>query len=307
MKIIYLLALMAFSVFGQAITVGLNQSYILMDNGKAFTVRSYAPTPEQNLVSLFRIDDFFFNLNEIEVKKSNYFIDSDDNIFTVSADGYMYKNANFEVDSKIKHYGDTFFITRKGSVYVVNSQGFIIQNSSEFIEDKIRPQVMGANYIITKDNSIIMINPMTSMLHFLNQKIDADEVDVHSNNFLTTKDGTLYTFGFVQNTDYSYKGIVSRLQTPFARQISKVGGNFFFDRENNIHTVSFTGLLDAGVLDRRTKVNLSLDSVDRSTMRPTQIGSNYFIYSDGSVYIVDSEGLFSHLTTIEPRVGFTSK
>lgn len=307
MKYIFILALMAFSAFGQTLTVGLNQSYILMDNGKAFTVRSYAPTPEQNLVSLFRIDDFFFNLNEIEIKKSNYFIDRDDNIFTVSADGYMYKNANFETDSKIKHYGDTFFITRKGSVYVVNSEGFIIQNSEEFIEEKIKPEVMGANYIINKDNSIIMINPMTSMLHFLKQKIDVKEVDVHSNNFLTTKDGTLYTFGFVQNTDLSYKGVVSKIQTPFARQIAKVGGNFFFDRENNIHTISFSGLLDTGVLDRRAKVTLSLDSKDRSMMIPSQIGSNYFIYSDGAVYHIDSEGLFSHLTTIEPRVAFTSR
>ncbi len=307
MKFLLVVFCISISAIAQSLTVGLNQSYLIMDNGKALTVRSYVPAPSQNLVPLFMIEDHFFDTTQIEVFKSSYIIDNDDNIFTVTADGFMYKLENFKLDSKIKYYGETFFITKKGSVYVIDSQGYIIKTSYKDLKEKIKPEVLGANYIITSKNKVIMINTMTAKLHFLKDEIEVEDIKKHSNNFLTTKKGYVYTFGFMQNADFSYKPIVSKLKAPYVKRNIIMGGNFFFDYLNNLHTVSFNGLYDGGIANRKLKVNLSLDNTDRSTMTPAKLGSNYFIYRDGSVYHVDSYGLFGQLTTIDFRLGQTTK
>ena len=303
MKLFLILVLSSMSLLAQ--TVGLNQSYILMDNGKALTVKSYYPNDDQ--IKLFQVDSYFFNLNRIEELRSNYLIDKDDNLFAVTSDGFMYKYDNYKTDSRIKDYGETFFVTRKGSVYVIKNDGSIHINSHELFEDKIKADITGANYMITNDDKVIMVNPITGKLHMTNTVIEAKNVKVSSNNYLTTEDRELYTFGFIKDEKGNYKEVISKIITPLTNEITKVGGNYFFDIYNNIHTVSFTGLFDLGVKDRELKVTNSLDNVDRSIMRANQVGSNYFIYNDGSVYIVDHNGYFGHLDTIEPRVGFTSK
>lgn len=304
--------IISFSALSQQLgQIGLNQSYIFMDTGKAYTVRSYMP--DNTIVPLFRIDDYFFDLNQIEEdkRKSNYFFDNEDNLYTVSSTGYMFKYDKYETDSKIKEYGETFFITKKGSVYVIDYNGNIVVNDKAKVKeqfgDKIKAQVTGANYIITKDNDVIMVNSLDGKLYPTQTQIELGSIVVQSNNYLTTDNGILYTFGFLTNNDGSFKEIISKIKTPVVNQISKVGGNFFFDTNNNIHTISFNGLYDLGNSTRQLQVKVSKDNIDRSQMTPQLMGSNYFIYSDGAVYIVDRFGYYYHLDTIPMRVALTSK
>ncbi|MCT4642210.1 MAG: hypothetical protein N4A33_07910 [Bacteriovoracaceae bacterium] len=307
-KLFIFLALLTSSLL-LAQTPGLNQSYILLDNGKVLLTRAYFPN--DNTIKLFSPADYLFDSKNIKYKKSNYIIDREQRLFTISSDGFMYMYNDIELDSRIIDAGGSFFITRKGSIIVIKNNGSYHENYYETIKSefgsRINAKVTGGNFFITRQNEVYAINNITGKINKMSVEINTNDIEHLGNNFLVKKDGEVFTFGMIKNENNNYNLETKIYRNSNFKRIRHVGGNFFFDFENNIHTISYDGTLNQGNEKRKVRVSISQDNVDRSFKIPFQIGGNYFIYRDGAVYIVDHNGYYYHLETIDPRIEGTNR
>lgn len=311
-----------FQVKGQ--TEGTNQSYVLFDNGEISTTRSYYPQDDE--VKLIDADHMFILPRQVDYAGANYLIDKDGELYTVDAHGYMYHKEFYYRDSSIKHYGGNYFVTKKGQFHIIKNDGIIFNYDGLGTEDDDirRLSVVGGNYFVTKSGKLYVVTDngyyydKTEMMDF-----KASDVKIKGNNYLITKDGAVYTFGtevmkqidgngnmtnkplLDANGNKQYYAVVFKYDSIAYKSIAKVGGNFFFDTENNIHTIANNGVFDRGIVSRKLKVQLSEDK-DRSRELPVSIGNNYFVYGDGAMYTIDREGYYYFLKVLERRVSTTT-
>ncbi len=282
----------ASSAFAQ--TLGYNQSYFITDSGRIHTVRTY--NPAEGFVPLFSPNGFFLLPEMVDVRKSSYFTDFEDNIYTVDRDGYLYSyNYETEIDSGIKEAGGSFFITRDGALRIVLTNGVIKTIPKDDYELDSNVKIVGGNYLITRKNTVYIINPIAGTINKTGVEIDKREVEVEGDNYLVTKDGVLYSFGI--NVDGSVK-IRSTNHYVF-KNIKRKGGNFFFDARNQIHTIAANG-----EFNQSTR---SIGSDVRRSEVPAKFGANYFVYSDNSFFIVDELGVVRQIATFNDVILMTTK
>lgn len=309
-------------------TEGTNQSFVIFDNGEVSSIRSYFPEDEE--IKLIDNDNLFILPSNIGETRANYLFDKDGELYTVDAHGYMYHKEFYRIDSKIKYYGGNYFITKSGQIHIIKNDGIIFSYAGIDGVDLTRIEVAGGNYFITKDDRLFTINfegyysDKTELF-----KDKAKEIKHLGNNYFITKEGIVYTSGteIIAQIDASgnpaldeNQNIIPLLDTKGRKQyfsvvyhyekqkmtnIVKLGGNYFFDNENHIHTVSSNGILDRGILNRKLKVNLKEDK-DRSYEQPVHFGNNYFVYEDGAMYMVDREGYYYFVKQLNRRVQATN-
>jgi len=310
-------------------TEGTNQSYIIFDNGEVSTTRSYYPQDED--VKLKDISHMFILPGNVDHAAANYLFDKDGELYTVDSHGYMYHKEFYYTDSSIKHYGGNYFVTKKGQFHIVKNDGFILNYDGLGTEDDdIRKlSVVGGNYFVTRSGKLFVIQDngyyvdKTDMMDF-----EAKDVKYKGNNYLITKEGAVYTFGtevvaqidangnivmengapkplLDSNGNKQYYAVVYKYDKISYKGIANLGGNFFFDTENNIHTIANNGVFDRGIVSRKLKINLTEDQ-DRSHELPISFGTNYFVYGDGAMYTVDRNGYYYFLKRLDRRVSDTT-
>jgi hypothetical protein len=271
---------------------GLNQSYFLTDDGRVHTVRSYKPA--ENFVNLFSPDGFFILPEDIIISKSSYLIDKNNILYTVDTNGYFYKyNFSSKIGSNIKHAGESFFITKNKSLHIVLSNGTIKSIDKDNYELDSRVKELGGNYLITKKNTVYMINPFVGSISNTGLEIKRKEIQVLGDNFLITEEGVVYSFGFKPTGEKAIKSIKNYA----FRTIKKAGGNYFITTRGNIVTVATNGIIDSGAENKGYTL----------TEKPILYGSNYFMLGDNSFYIVDQDGIFHLLEKFDKRIILTTK
>jgi uncharacterized lipoprotein NlpE involved in copper resistance len=309
------------------ISAGISQSYIIFDNGQVAATKSYYGNDDQ--LKLIEADHLFKMPEKMEETKGNYFIDDDDTIHTVDANGYIYSKEDYELDSSIKHHGGNFFITRRGQLHIVRNDGIIAYYPDGITDVNIgRSKLVGGTYFISREEKLYVTtldgNFSDKTQYFAH---DYKDIKVKGHNYFITKDGTVYTNGQVPMQKYENNqpvvdsdgkpvyvtnddGTIKRIPILYKydqvryKEISMAGGNFFFDNENNIHTISLDGQLDRGAVGRKLKVKYQND--DRAHDTPVAVGNNYFIYTDGAMFQVASDGYYYFLKTLDRRVGKTN-
>lgn len=310
-------------------TEGTNQSFIFFDNGEVSTTRSYFPLDKE--VKIFNIENLFVMPDDIKSAKANYFITTDGELYTLDAHGYVYHKEFYELDSKIKYYGGNYFITRSGHLHIVRNDGVILnyQSIGDYNLSKIK--VVGGNYFITREGKLITINYKGYYADKSDQFIDKiKDIEIIGNNYFITKEGTVYTVGtelvaqldINGNISYDEQGqVIPLLDSSKNKQyfstvyrienknlknsVLRVGGNYFFDSDHNIHTIAANGILDRGSSNRKLKINLDADK-DRSNEYPVFFGNNYFVYEDGAIYTVDRNGYYYYIKELERRISKTN-
>lgn len=310
-------------------TEGTNQSYVLFDNGEIATTRSYYPQDKE--VKLIEADHMFILPNNVEHAGANYLLDKDGELYTMDAHGFMYHKEFYYVDSKVKYYGGNYFVTKKGQFHIIKNDGIIFNYDGLGTEDDdiTKLSVVGGNFFVTKSEKLFVVQDngyyvdKTSMMDF-----KARDVRYTGNNYLITKDGAVYTFGteIVAQLDASgniifengapkplldangnkqYYAVVYKYDKIAYKAIAKLGGNYFFDTEKNIHTISNNGILDRGIVNRKLKVNLNEDA-DRGMEFPVAFGNNYFVYGDNAMYMVDRNGYYYFIKKLDRRISETT-
>jgi hypothetical protein len=310
-------------------TEGTNQSFIFFDNGEVSTTRSYFPQNDE--VKLFDVENLFFMDGDIKESRANYFVTKDNELYTIDAHGYVYQKEFYSLDSQIKHFGGNYFITRSGHIHIVKNDGVIINYEKIGDHDLSRLKVTGGNYFITKEDKLITINYKGYYADKTSELVDdVKEIEVVGNNYFILKSGVVYTIGTEMvaqldangNISYTSGGdVIPLLDSTGNKQyfstvyryesenlsdsIVRSGGNYYFDVENNIHTISANGTLNRGAENRKLKVNLEVDK-DRSRELPVHFGNNYFVYADGAMYMVDRDGYYYFVKALDRRVSKTN-
>lgn len=312
-------------------TEGTNQSYIIFDNGEVATTRSYFPNDDD--VKLFDAEHMFVLPDSVDHAGANYLIDKDGELFTVDTHGFMYHKEFYYLDSSIKYHGGNYFVTRKGQFHIVRNDGFMLTYDGlgpQYEDDSVsKLSVVGGNFFVTRSGKLFVIQDngyyvdKTAMMDF-----KAKDVRYTGNNYLITKEGVVYTFGtevmaqmdnngnviyennapkplLDANGNKQYYAVVYKYDKVAYKNIAKLGGNYFFDTDKNIHTIANNAVMDRGIVNRTLKVNISQDK-DRSREYPTAFGNNYFVYSDGAMYTVDRLGYYYFLKKLERRISETN-
>lgn len=277
--------------------------YLTLDNGQIYTSRSYFPGSD--LVDMFKPEGFFIMPDKIDVRGSSYLV-SDNELYTAHTDGWFFKNEQYLESKRIKKSGGSFFITSDQSVHIIRTDGSIWETTEEIAPYISDAKIIGGIFFITRDNQIVVTNPYDGKLYrsvdvFKEKRKDIEHI---GHNWFTTDTGHIYTIGFINGV-----AIVKKRRNPrLYKSIKIAGGNYFFDNFNNIHTVNTQGEIDLGQANRTFKVIISNINKDRSKEEPAHMGSNYFIYNDGEVYMVDERGYFFYLKTLPyyERVGQTN-
>lgn len=303
-------------------TEGTNQSYLLFDNGEVSTTRSYYPSDKE--IKVIDADHMFLLPRNVYKTAANYILDKDGEIYTMDAHGYIYHKEFYYRDSSIRYFGGNYFVTKKGQFHIVKNDGIVFSYDGIESDSVKKLALVGGNYFITKRGNLFVVTDNGYYFNKTDLKdFKSNQVKIKGNNYLITKKGVVYTFGteYVKEVDANgsltnkplldangnkqyYAVVYKYSSTPF-KSISKVGGNYFFDSENNIHTISNNGVLDRGIVNRKLKIHLNEDK-DRSAELPVEFGNNYFIYNDGAMYTVDRDGYFYYLKTLERRVSRTN-
>jgi len=306
---------------------GTAQSFVFYDTGEVGSVRSFFQGQSSNV--LFDVEHLYLPESKIDAVRANYLRTSDGEIYTVDANGFVYHKRYYELDSSIMHFGGNFFVTRSGQIHIVRNDGAIIKYESIEGVDLRNLKVVGGNYLVTSDDRIFMID----FKGFYSEKTELfedslDDIKILGHNYIVLSNNVLYTFGsetvasldesgeviidenneavalLDQNGEKQYYGAMYRYENIEFESIVKVGGNFFFDKDFNIHTISLSGSYDRGIADRKLKV-VSEHDVDRSAELPAFYGTNYFVYEDGSFYLLDNDGYYNFVEILSKRVAMT--
>jgi hypothetical protein len=334
LKILLVITLLCISVAGltrRFDTVinseGTTQSFVFYDTGEVGSVRSFFLGENPNV--LFDVEHLYLPENKIEAVRANYLFTGDGEIYTVDANGFVYHKRYYELDSSVKHFGGNFFVTRSGQIHVVRNDGVLIKYDEIEGVDLRRLKVVGGNYLITNDDRIFMID----FKGYYSEKTELfedniDDIKILGHNYMVMSNNILYTFGsetvatlsgtgevilddnnqvvaqLDENGQKQYYGAMYRYEDVEIDSIVKVGGNFFFDKEFNVHTISLSGSYDRGIADRKLKV-VSEHDEDRSAELPVFFGTNYFVYEDGAFYLLDNDGYYNFVEKLTKRVSMT--
>jgi hypothetical protein len=273
---------------------GINHSFFLTDTGKMHTVKSYKA--QDGFVDLFSPQEIFVLPEMVEHIKASYLIDDDDTIYTIDPDGYVYKNDyELEIDSNIRKLGGNFFTTRDRSIVIIMGNGTIKKLEGAVSDLDSRIKIVGGNYLVTRKGSVYVIDTFNGKVVKAKVSIKPKKVAVEGGNYLITEEGSLVSFGVEVNGNVK----ANTQRNSMFLNPKAVGGNFFFDRRNNIHTISASGILNHGNRFRKLKVN--------GNNIPTKLGNNYFVFNDGSFYTVDSNGIFHFIQKFEDRIVKTTR
>jgi hypothetical protein len=278
----------------KAQSYGINHSFFLTDTGKINTVKSYKA--KDNLIDIFSPDEIFILPEMIKHMNATYIINDSDVIYTIDPDGYVYENNyDIEVDSRLSKSGGNFFTTRDNSIVIIMGNGTIkkIEDAVNDLDSKIK--IVGGNYIVTRKGSVYIINTFKGEVTKVGLEVKPAEVATEGGNFLITKKGNLVSFGVEVNGDIK----INTERNSAFRRPKFVGGNYLFDRYNNIHTISANGVINNGNKNRKIKVD--------GNKKPSKIGHNYFMFDDGSFYNVDSNGIFNYIKKVEDRIIKTTR
>lgn len=320
-------------------TEGASQSIMFFDNGQVSAMRSYYPLQGQSKI----VDNqsLFIMGNTNELVGANYFIDENENFHTIDAHGFMYNKTEvgFEIESSIEVAGGNYFIDSSENLYVVKHDGFIAQYKDALTEKyktswgrtrtrTLEIKIVGGTYFITKSHRLFVIGFDGSYIEktkFFGKRYDSVKYTGH--NYFITKDGSVFTIGTVPmladskdankimkdgkplyKTDafgnIQYFQMLRKYDAVKYRRVKVLGGNFFFDSKNNIHTVSSEGVLDRGVVNRKLKVKF--DKLNKSRTRPVKVGANYFSYRDGSLFTVSADGYYYFIKKLDRRIEQTN-
>lgn len=277
---------------------GVINSYMIFDNGKIGSLRDRG----ENL-NIFTPDGMFMLEYDYGITKSNYFTNSFGRIFTLDANGYIYEKQNYLMNSSIEYFGGMFFVTKKGQLHVVKSDGMIIYYNYIEGDDSRDPVLVGGNYLMSKYGKLYVI---TSDGYFT--KIEKEEAKFmaytikHKGfNFFINRDGEVYTTGeekqLGENETEYLKGVMYKIKDLEIKDPEVVGGNYFFDNNMNLYTVSMSGHLSGGgVSDKNFIVK------GHENELPEVIGSDYFVYKNQDVYQINKLGELKGPLKINYRV-----
>lgn len=296
--------------------IGHSNGYILLDNGNTYTVRSYF---DANLVPLFNPQGYFTMPEELEATGSNFYIDEEDVLYTTDTNGWLYQKMHYLDDHSISEAGGVFFITRKSgsqnkAAHIVMNNGMVVEHHAEGFDLFDSAYRMGGTYFMTRWGDVYIANPYDGKFYSTKDDVEIKRKKVvhYGHNYILTKKGDLTVIGFVprsiRNKDGSigtkYVATIDQLdRNPEYTSLKLLGGNYFFNNKNEIVTIN-----DQGQVNNRGKIIISSIGKDKSNEIPTIIGTNYFVYEDGEVYMIDKDGYFWFLKKLPfyERIGQTN-
>jgi hypothetical protein len=296
--------ILSFTTLAQPI--GNTQSYMALSDGNVAIIKSHYDSEKPYIIN----EQAFIMEGFVSELKSNYFTDQRGIISTVSHDGFIYDKFDYIIDSKIEHYGGTFFITRKKSLYIVRNDGLIYEYNE--IEDFDKVRVLGGNFFMTRDDRLFTVTSngtwaeMTKF--FMHKRKDIEHL---GHNFMIMEDGSIYTIGEKEMSELDsygnkqYYNVVQKAGKIDPNSVNILGGNFFLDTDQNIHTVSSDGVYNRGVFNRRVKVRIG----DRnfSNYEPVSVGTNYIVYPGNEIIMVANDGLFYYVGKLFQAVTLSNK
>lgn len=293
-------------------TLAISEGYLIHDNGTLSVLKS--EVSDLNQASFIK-PTFFFNSYNTKEAKSHYIIDKNENLYTLSSDGFIYEKKFYEIKGRIKDYGGSFFTTSKNDLYVISKEGFIIRHSENDDIKFKRLKVVGGNYMVTREEKLIVVRSDGSYQDMTSQfKHKASDVSVGGDNYFITEDGTLYSIGEERLQTNGKESVISYVfKTPLkniipthvpSQKLSVVGGNYFFDYAYNIHTISAKGIVDQNITGRK----LLVENVNGAKYgeKPSVIGSSYFSFKDGIIFQVADDGLYYEIGRPDRKVLFTN-
>lgn len=285
---------------------GNTQSYIIHDTGEISTIKNYYnPTS----LHMFLVPDVFLHI-KVNLKKAmgNYFVDEWESIYTVNKDGFVTKvdEVLFRAED-VAVYGHSYYIQDNNVLNIVRNDGIIVKYKDPIGEDNdiTKVKVVGGSFFITEENKLVIVDPSGYFIdkssHF---RYKHEDVVKHGHNWYQTRDGKLFTIGFKPVMEQGRDGVeVPKLDGHGNKRyyialyvqketmtIIRKGGNYFFDNQRNLHTVSSEGVLNMGEKNRKLKV-IDMEKNQYRNLPPNGgYGLNYFIYEDGSVMQIDNAG-----------------
>jgi hypothetical protein len=302
----FLLVISSFAFAQNTENIGHSNGYILLDNGNTYTVRSYF---DNSLVPLFKPQGYFTLPEEIEAAGSNFYIDDEDVLFTTDTNGWLYKKMEYLDDHRVSKAGGVFFITSKSgsqnrAAHIVMNNGLVVEHHADGFELFDSAYKMGGVYFMTRRSEFIIANPYDGKFYQTKDKIKLKRKHIvhYGHNYVLNKKGDLVVFGFVPRSVRNEDGSVGtkyaatidqKDRNPEYTSLKVMGGNFFFNNKNEIITIN-----DQGQVNNRGKIIISSIGKDKSNELPSVIGTNYFVYEDGEVYMIDKDGYFWFLTKL---------
>lgn len=299
MKILFGLLICFCSISFAQIFPGTTQGFMFMDNGAVFTVRSFFSTDGSD--PLVQPYNAFYTGKELEAKGSNYYIDEFGTLVTFDQYGNATETLDYLFKDKVKAQGGTYFLTKGFELNIVKTDGTVAIADTSEVQKLRKVKAFGGLFMVTKKDELIVVNPYHATVSDMSALFNHSLGDIKhiAHNYMIMEDGTLYTIGFKKVSDENFIPVVKSSRSKASRRARKIGGNFFFDSQNNIHTIDNEGNLNLGDEAREEKVIISSIEVDRSSQKPKVIGNNYFVYSDGAVFTVDVFGSFYYLRTLD--------
>lgn len=289
-----------------------SHGYILHDNGTVSVMRNRAFTESE--APLLKPTSFFNSYN-LEEAKTHYLIDKKDVLYTIDSNGFLYQKKFYEVEGKMRELGGSFFTTSKNLLYVVSKEGFIIAHKEVGKLKFSRIRHAGGNHLITRGEELVVTRSDGSYVNMTQEfKHKSKDIAIGGNNYFITSDGTLYVIAeeevFVSSGKPTKMSFVYRLSLESVigsnrvEDIVSIGGNYFFDKDLNLHTISLKGLVDQGITGRKLKVSDVNGRVYNEL--PAKLGSSYFTYSDGFTFQVVDDGLYYELGRLDRDINFTN-
>jgi len=296
---------------------GHSYGYMLLDNGNTYTIRSYF---DQSLVPMFNPQGYFTLPEEIEATGSNYYVDKEDVIYTTDADGWLYKKMHYLDDHSVRKAGGVFFISSKSgsendAAHIVKVDGVIEEHHAEGFNLFDNAKTIGGVYFLTRSSKLVIANPYDGKFYQLKVegKIKRRKIAHLGHNYILMEDGTMHVIGFIPRTVRNEDGSTSIKHVATVNTLKRnaeytslkvMGGTYFFNNKNELISIN-----DMGQIQNKGKVVISSIGKDKSNEIPTTLGTSYFVYDDGEVYMTDKDGYMWFLTTMPfyERIGKTNK
>jgi hypothetical protein len=275
---------------------------MFFDSGAISTVRAFFPAAGNDpIVTPYNV----FNTGKgIDAKGSNYYIEEDGTLITFDQRGFASETLDFLYKDKVKDAGGTYFLKRGFELNIVKTDGSVGIADTTNLPNIKKGKVFGGLFMVTRKDDLYVMNPYDGTAYDLSGLFyhRFKEIIHVAHNYMITQDGTIYTIGFKEvelDGEYKMVPVVQSNITYGSRTAKLIGGNFFFDGSNNIHTIDYKGDLNKGDIERKMKVNIPSIEKDKSNKKSQTMGSNYFIYEDGEVYTVDIFGDVYFSTTLD--------
>jgi hypothetical protein len=204
------------------------QSYLVLNNGVTLTV------DKAGFVYDFH---HFFLPYKVKINGSNFLI-SEKILYTIDANGFLYKT-DLEIDD-VEAKGGNYFIDDNYALYTIDEKGFYYKYDDKKYATKKASGLGGNFFVVTTDEKkkkadIYTVNTKGNFFKMTIPGLNPFDIQTFGGNWFITTKGVLYSV--------SKDGMGFSKDDLKVGKIVKRGGNYLIDETNRIYTISDNGLV----------------------------------------------------------------